>query len=102
MTWGDFLQYFDMVDVTILTQGMGQLAYDAMEDMECCGGCCGPLCGCVLGCAGYWCLCRGCCKLYCDRKCTKVFALESVDAGQKLSASSSGSGSGKGSSGQKE
>jgi len=94
MSFADFNMYFDMVDVTVLTEGLRQLNFDANEDITCCFGCCGPLVGCLQGCGAYWCFCQGCCKLYCDRKSNKVFALDSVNAGDRLSTSTSGAGSG--------
>ena len=39
MSFADFLMYFDMVDVTVLTQGMRQLQFNSNEDIGICGPC---------------------------------------------------------------
>jgi len=86
MSFADFLMYFDMVDVTVLTQGMRQLQFNSNEDI----GICGPCVGCLEGCCCFFVGCKGCCKLYCDRKSNKVFALDSVNAGGSENQSGSG------------
>ena len=74
MAWGDFLRFFDTVDVCVRETGLDDLRLDVMEDK----GAAGPCLGCVWGCIKFWLCCCGCYKLWCARKSSKTFAVNDV------------------------
>jgi len=65
MAWGDFLGYFDSVDVLKRSEDLHEVFLDTHED--CAVRACGPLRGCVAGCCCYVCACQGAAKLCCGR-----------------------------------
>ena len=75
MAWGDFVKYFDCLDVCILSKGLNELRLDPREDM----GVCGPFAGCVLGCSWYWCACQGLYKIICKRDGTDKDEVSAID-----------------------
>ena len=63
MSWEDFVEHFDNIDVCLRTSGIDDLALDVKEEL----GTMGPCVGCLCGCVRYWLLCQGCWKMWCGR-----------------------------------
>ena len=68
MSWEDFSDVFQSIDVCARSTGLRDLNLDAMESDGRCKNAIGPLLGCLKGCACFWFGCKGCKALYFDVK----------------------------------
>ena len=61
ISWDDFCDHFDSIDVCVRSQGMSEFNLRVYEDY----GLCGPTVGCMLGVGKFLCLCQGLWKMWC-------------------------------------
>ena len=78
MSYGDFLNYFDSIDVLKRSEDLHDIYLDTHEDMN--PRMLGPCRGCLVGCACYCVACKGARKLCCGRAPTGD---DTVDVEQK-------------------
>jgi hypothetical protein len=67
MSWDDFIQHFDGIDVCYRSRDMDDIQLDLKEDL----GVFGPTIGCIFGCTKYWLCCCGFYHLWCAKSSSK-------------------------------
>ena len=66
ISWSDFVQHFNSLDICNRSRGIRDLYLD-LHESDGWKDCVGPAKGCLGGCLGYWLMCDGCKALYCGK-----------------------------------